>query len=80
LKRSEPRKEGAVSREDPRDDDERIFGPCEMRIVKVEKIAHCAVLKRGCKKEKMMILIDVEGKRDGGRGQASDRGLMGFYW
>jgi hypothetical protein len=29
LKRTGPREEGAVRREDPRDDDERLFGPYE---------------------------------------------------
>jgi hypothetical protein len=60
-KRTEPRKE-AVRTEDPRDDDERIFGPCEGTTVNVKEIAHCAVLKEVCEKEKLILLFDVGGR------------------
>jgi hypothetical protein len=46
LRRSEPRKvEPGARKEDPRGDDERIFGPFERRICNRKDSAHCAGLK-----------------------------------
>ena len=56
LTRTEPRKEVAGARtEDPRDDDERKFGPCEGRIVNRDGIAHCAELKVKNEKEEEIL-------------------------
>jgi hypothetical protein len=89
LKRSGPGKEEAVRPEDPRDDGERIFGPCERRTVTGKENAHCAVLKRGYEKEKEILLVQVEGERRGreltlwvwrGEERRGPSTLIGFYW
>lgn len=41
--------------EDPRDDDERMFGPCEGRIDNRDGIAHCAELKDENEKEEEIL-------------------------
>lgn len=41
--------------EDPRNDDERMFGPCEGRIVNRDGIAHCAELKHENEKEERIL-------------------------
>jgi hypothetical protein len=62
LKRTGPRKEEAVGPEYPRDDDERLFGPCERGTVTGKEIAHCAVVEEVYEKEKEILLVEVEGE------------------
>lgn len=46
----------------PRDDDERLFGPCERGTVTGKEIAHCAVVEDVYEKEKEILLVEVEGE------------------
>lgn len=62
LTRTEPRKEEAGGKaEDPRDDDERKFGPCEERIVNRDGNAHGAILRGENEREEEILFCKVGG-------------------
>jgi hypothetical protein len=68
LRRTEPRKEEAGGRrEDPRDDDERKFGPYEGRIVNRDENAHCAILKGENEREEGILFCKVGGREMEGK-------------